>query len=367
MAILDLIEYPDARANEIVHRIPEYGSGEFRLGSQCVVRESQRAVFSRDGKALDLLGPGRHTLSTANIPLLTGLLGLPFGGKSPFRAEVFYVNIREFTDLKWGTLQPIVYRDTEFGMVRLRAFGTYSMRVNDPQLFVNQVVGTRAAYLVEDIEDFLRSIILTEFNDMVGETMTSILDLPLLTQEIAAAARHALTDDFERLGLDLLTFQIVAVTPPEEVQKRIDERSGMAALGDMNRYIQYQTAQAIGQMPNASGQGGSGGGTLTEGAGLGAGLGMGVAMGQVMSQAITGAGAAQQPVSTPASGPATPAAAGSATRFCTNCGHGLPQGAKFCPNCGTAAEQPAGACPQCGASNAPGAKFCTECGTSLQG
>src|SRR5690606_17291043 len=179
--------------------------------SALVVRESQRAVFSRDGRALDVLGPGRHTLSTANIPILAEVLGLPFGGRSPFRAEVFFVNIREFTDLKWGTVQPIVYRDSEFGMVRLRAFGTYSMRVSDPQLFVNQVVGQRSTYLVSDIEEFLRSIILTEFNDIIGETMTSILDLPLMIQEIASAARHALTDDFERLGLELLTFQIMAV------------------------------------------------------------------------------------------------------------------------------------------------------------
>jgi membrane protease subunit (stomatin/prohibitin family) len=365
MAILDLIEYPDSRANEIVHRIPEYGSGEFRLGSQCVVRESQRAVFSRDGKALDVLGPGRHTLSTANIPLLTGLLGLPFGGKSPFRAEVFYVNVREFTDLKWGTVQPIVYRDTDFGMVRLRAFGTYSMRVNEVQLFVNQVVGARGTYLVSDIEEFLRSIILTEFNDMLGETMTSILDLPLMTQEIASAARHALTDDFERLGLELLTFQIMAVTPPEEVQKRIDERSGMAALGDMNQYIQYQTAQAIGGMQNAGGGEGGGGGTsLTEGAGLGAGLGMGVAMGQAISQAISGSNQGQQ--SAGGSQSAAQPSAASATRFCANCGHGMPAGAKFCPNCGVSALATAGACPNCGADNAPDAKFCVECGTKLR-
>ncbi len=363
MAILDLIEYPDSRANEIVHRIPEYGSGEFRLGSQCVVRESQRAVFSRDGKALDVLGPGRHTLSTANIPILSELFGIPFGGKSPFRAEVFYVNIREFTDLKWGTVQPIVYRDTDFGMVRLRAFGTYSMRVSDVQLFVNQVVGTRATYLVEDIEEFLRSIILTEFNDMVGETMTSILDLPLMTQEIASAARHALTDDFERLGIELQSFQIMSVTPPEEVQQRIDERSGMAALGDMNQYLQYQTAQAIGQMPNAASQGG-GGGNLSEGAGLGVGLGMGAAMGQVMSQAIGGA-AGQQGQTAPAAqagGGAAPAA-----KYCTNCGHGMAAGAKFCPNCGTAAAQASGTCPNCGTNNPAGSKFCTECGTNLTG
>jgi membrane protease subunit (stomatin/prohibitin family) len=361
MAILDLIEYPDARANEIVHRIPEYGSGEFRLGSQCVVRESQRAVFSRDGKALDVLGPGRHTLSTANIPLLTGLLGLPFGGKSPFRAEVFYVNIREFTDLKWGTVQPIVYRDQEFGMIRLRAFGTYSMRVSDVQLFVNQVVGARGTYLVSDIEEFLRSIILTEFNDMIGETMTSILDLPVMIQEVAAACRHALADDYERLGLELLTFQIMAITPPEEVQKRIDERSGMAAIGNMEQYIQFQTAQAIGELPNAAAAGG-GGGSLTEGAGLGAGLGMGMAFGQVMRDAVGGASAGQQ-----AAAPQAAAPAAGATRFCPNCGHGLPAGAKFCSNCGNAVQAAAGTCPNCGAVNDAGAKFCAECGTALSG
>lgn len=299
MAILDLIEYPDSRANEIVHRIPEYGSGEFRLGSQCVVRESQRAVFARDGKALDVLGPGRHTLSTANIPILAELLGLPFGGKSPFRAEVYFVNMREFTDLKWGTVQPAVYRDSEFGMIRIRAFGTYSMRVSDPQLFVNQVVGTRGTYTIENIEEFLRSIILNEFNDMMGDTLTSILDIQSLTQEIAAASQHALTDDFERLGLELLTFQIMAITPPEEVQKRIDERSGMGALGNMDTYIQYQTAQAIGGLGQGGG-GGEGGGNVGESAGLGAGFGMGMAMGEAMRQAMSGGQQSQQQQPAPA-------------------------------------------------------------------
>src|SRR5829696_6011961 len=136
MALLDVIEFLDPSGQQIVHRVPETGSGEFRLGSQLIVRESQRAVFFRDGKALDVFGPGRHTLSTNNIPLLTGLLGLPFGGESPFKAEVFFVSMREFTDMKWGSAQPLVYRDTEFGMIRLRAFGTYSIRVADPQLLV---------------------------------------------------------------------------------------------------------------------------------------------------------------------------------------------------------------------------------------
>ncbi len=283
MAILDLIQYPDERPDEIVHRIPEYGSGEFRLGSQLVVRESQRAVFVRDGKALDVFGPGRHTISTNNIPLLTALIGLPFGGDSPFTAEVYFVSMRELTDLKWGTPQPLVYRDPDFGMVRLRAFGTYSMRVADPQLFVAQIVGTRGAYTTSAIEEFLRSIIVNEINDLLGEAKTPLLDLPGLTQELADTARNALTDDFQRLGLQLTSFQIAAITPPDEVQKRIDERSGMAAIGDMRTYTQFQAAQALrdaAQNPGASGD-------LTgAGVGLGAGATLGGAMGQALRDAM---------------------------------------------------------------------------------
>jgi membrane protease subunit (stomatin/prohibitin family) len=247
------------------------------------VRESQRAVFVRDGKALDVFGPGRHTISTNNIPLLTALIGLPFGGDSPFTAEVYFVSMRELTDLKWGTPQPLVYRDPDFGMVRLRAFGTYSMRVADPQLFVAQIVGVRGAYTTSAIEEFLRSIIVNEINDLLGEAKTPLLDLPGLTRELADTARNALTDDFQRLGLQLTSFQIAAITPPDEVQKRIDERSGMAAIGDMRTYTQFQAAQALrdaAQNPGASGD-------LTgAGVGLGAGATLGGAMGQALRDAM---------------------------------------------------------------------------------
>lgn len=280
MAILDLIQTPDERADEIVHRVPEYGSGEFRLGSQLVVRESQRAVFFRDGKALDVFGPGRHTISTNNIPLLTGLIGLPFGGTSPFTAEVYFVSMREFTDMKWGTPQPLTFRDQDFGMVRLRAFGTYSMRVADPQLLVTQFVGARGSYTTSSIDEYLKSVIVNEFNDILGEAKTPLLDLPGLTRELADTARNSLTDDFQRLGLQLTSFQIGAITPPDEVAKRIDERSGMAALGDMNTYTQFQAAQAL----RDAAQNPSGGA-----AGTGAGLGAGVALGGAMAQAVQNA------------------------------------------------------------------------------
>lgn len=281
MAVLDLIEYPNEASNELVHRIPEGGSGEFRLGSQLVVRESQQAVFYRDGKALDVFGAGRHTISTNNVPFLTSLIGIPFGGKSPFTAEVYFVSMREFTDLKWGSAQPLVYRDTELGMVRLRAFGTYSLRVRDPQVLVNQFVGNRGSYTTTAVEDFLRSIILSEFNEILGAVQTSILDIQGMTKHVSDGSRAALADDFARIGLELTSFQISAITPPEEVQARIDERSGMSVLGNLDDYTKFRTAQAIGDA--AKNTGGAG-----EAAATGVGLGTGLGMGQAMAGAIAG-------------------------------------------------------------------------------
>jgi membrane protease subunit (stomatin/prohibitin family) len=347
MAILDLIQLPDERPDEIVRRVPESGSGEFRLGSQLVVRENQRAVFFRDGKALDVFEPGRHTISTNNIPLLTGLIGLPFGGDSPFTAEVYFVSLREFTDMKWGTPQPLVFRDKDFGMIRLRAFGTYSMKVADPQLFVTQIVGTRGAYSTGAIDEYLKSVVINDFNDLLGESKASLLDIPGMTKELADTARNSLGDDFERLGLQLTTFQITAITPPDEVQKRIDERSGMAAVGDMSAYMQFKTAQAIGDAANNPG--GAGGAAAT-GAGLGAGMVIGQSMAQSMGSAMQQKPAAESAVE---------------TITCPNCQAKVVAGSKFCPNCGKQIQTATVTCPKCGHENAEGAKFCVNCGNAL--
>jgi membrane protease subunit (stomatin/prohibitin family) len=343
VAIIDVIEYPNEGSNELVHREPEDTSGEFRLGSQLIVRESQRAVFFRDGKALDTFGPGRHTLSTNNIPLLGALIGLPFGGDSPFKAEVYFVSMREFTDMKWGSSQPLVYRDTELGMIRLRAFGTYSVRVADPQLFVGQIVGARGSYSTGQIDDFLKSIILNQFNDLLGDVHTSILDIQSMTREVADAARASLAEPFKRYGLDLTSFQINAITPPEEVMARIDERSGMAALGNLNDYTKFRTAEAIGDAANNPG---SAGDLTGAGVGMGAGLGIGQAMAGAMRDAQNA--------------PAQPAAA---TIACPNCKATIPEGSKFCPQCGT--NLGGVTCGNCGAVNQAGAKFCNTCGKPL--
>ena len=290
--VIDLIQHTDEYANEIVHRVPESGSASSGSARSSSCAKRQRAVFFRDGKALDVFGPGRHTISTNNIPFLTGLIGMLTGGTSTFTAEVYFVSMREFTDMKWGTPQPVAYRDTDLGMVRLRAFGTYSMRVADPQLFVSQVVGTRGAYTTGAIDEFLKGVIINEFNDLLGDTKTSLLDIQALTRELADATRAALSDDFNRLGLQLTTFQIEAITPPDEVQKAIDQRSGMGAIGDMGQYTQYQAAQA---MRDAANNPGGGGDAASTGVGLGAGVALGQTMAQAMQQAQRAGPAAAGP------------------------------------------------------------------------
>ncbi|MDQ6604117.1 MAG: SPFH domain-containing protein [Chloroflexota bacterium] len=339
MAILDVIEWVDQGSNEIVHRVPEYGSGEFRLGSQCIVRDSQVAVFFRDGKALDTLPPGRHTLSTQNIPILAGILSLPFGHKSPFRAEVVYVSLKEFLDMKWGTPQPIIYRDTDLGVVRLRSFGTYAMRVVDPQLFVNTIVGTQGVFHAEEIGNYLRSIIVQQLTVLMGQVMKSVLDLAVMYEQLALGTKTAVADQFAAYGLQLDTFQIGAITPPDEVQAKIDERSSMGVLGNLDQYMKYRTAQAIGDAANNPGEGGS-----AFGAGIGFGLGSQAAsaMRQQPQEPQQAAGSGQQAAVGGQAAPSTSAGGSAPTtgpKFCPNCGFGLtamPDGGtpKFCPNCG---------------------------------
>lgn len=352
MALMDLIEYVDEQGAEMVHRIPEQGSGEFKVGSQLIVRENQWAVFFRDGKAYDVFGAGRHTLATQNIPLLTAAITTPLFGDTPFRTEVYFVSRRTFTDLKWGTAEPILFRDSEFKMIRLRSNGIYTFQVTDPKLFVVKIVGTRGIFTNYQIEDFLRGIIIGRLADILGENLDSVLDLPRYFDELGAGLKARIKDDFAQYGLAMVDFVINAITPPEDVQKRIDERSGMEAIGGMDRYFQYKAAQAIGDLARGGGADGAGGGggdstvgtAAAAGLGLGTGAGLGMMIPGMLAQAM--AGGAQPKVR------------------CPSCHNDIPFGSKFCPECGANLSATV-TCPECRATLPAGSKFCPNCGHQM--
>jgi membrane protease subunit (stomatin/prohibitin family) len=354
--LVEVVQSLDESGELIVSRFPADGDADLKLGAQVIVRESQSAVFFRGGKALDTFAPGRHVLTTANIPLLGKALNIAvFKGDTPFNAEVMFVNHKIFTNQKWGTREPIPFRDTELQLVRLRAFGIMSFKVEDAQLFVNKIVGTQGVYSSEQISDFLKGIIIGRLTDFLGENLKSVFDLAQYYDEIGAGTKTRLKDDFAKYGMSLEDFIINAITPPEEVQKKIDERSGMAAMGNLDQYVKYKAAQAMQDAANQPGGGGM------AGAGMGAGVGLG--MGMMMPGMIAGSmqPGTQQPGGSPAA--AAPAAA-AAMIACPKCNAQNAQGSKFCSNCGNQFPQ-AAACPKCNTPAAPGAKFCANCGSPM--
>lgn len=338
MAILDLIEWSDPIGNELVYRVPGRGSGEFRLGSQCVVREGQMAVFARDGITADILSPGRHTLTTLNIPLLGRLIGAPFGGRSPFRAEVYYTSTRLFTDLKWGTTQPIMVRDPQLGPVRLRAFGAYAIEVRNPLLLISRLVAARGLYTTGDIEDYLRTMILQGMADLVAEYIQqqrmSVIDLASQYNELSALAADALHEPFADLGLLLRSLYITAITLPEAVEQRLDAATGVSLFGGVDGYTRYKAAEALGNV---------GGGDVATAV---VGIGLGTGLSTLVGQHLHGAWA-------PAAG-----------TTCTNCRVGLMPGARFCSACGTEQRAATPQCAQCKSELVHGARFCSTCGTA---
>lgn len=280
--IFDIVEYPDEMQNEFVRRIPEVGSGDFRIGSQLIVREAQSAVFFRDGKALDTFGPGRHTLTTANIPLLVDFIGKAFGGETPFKAEVYFVSMRDFANQKWGTPQPILVRNPGMGLgvALLQGFGTYGVQVADAQQFVTQLVGAQGAYGIRDIQDRLRAMLLSGLQDLLGETTeaSNVPELIGLIEEIGAGVRAKSQDDFRALGLTLKAFYIESLKPSD---KSAEELRDMGML-DIQTYTQLQAADAM----RDAAQNPSGGAGLT--AGIGAGMGIGSAISEAVRDGSKG-------------------------------------------------------------------------------
>lgn len=344
---IEVIEWLDDTKDTLLYRFPVAGQ-EIKNGAQLIVRESQAAVFVFEGQVADVFGPGRYTIDGGNTPILSKLGAWKYGFNSPFKSEVYFVNTKQFTDMKWGTSNPVMLRDADFGIVRLRAFGAYSMRVADPGEFIKQIAGTNAQFQTEDIDTQLKRAIVTEFSDALGELKIPALDLAAQYKEMGEAIRGKINEEFKGYGLEVTKFYIENISLPPEVEAAMDKRSSMGALGDAQRYMQFQAADAL--RDAAQNEGG--------GAGLGAGLGAGFAVGGQMANVF-----GQQ---AQGSGQQGGGGAAAATVPCPNCGKPNVPGAKFCAECGSKMEVGQVPCVKCGANLREGAKFCSECGASQE-
>jgi membrane protease subunit (stomatin/prohibitin family) len=366
---LEVIEWFDESGKELVHRIPEKGSGEIKWGAQMTVRESQAAVFFYNGKAYDAFGAGRHTLKTANIPILTKILSIPWGMTSPLRAEVYFINMKVFPNLKWGTRDPVAFRDTELGLIRLRAFGVFNIQVIQPVLFVNSLVGTQGVYTTDAIAEYLNTVTVSRFNDFMGGNIDTIFNLPARYNELSEGLKKTLEQDFARFGLGLNGLYISSITPPPEVQKAIDDKSRLGVFDDLNKLLKMKAAMAMETASQSQGQ-----------AGAGLGMGMGFMMPAMFAEAFKTTPSGQLPAPEPVACPDCQQNIPRDAKFCPYCGHqmlvfqqcsqcgkNLPPSAKFCVQCGHPVEEKPQSvkCPKCSAENLPKSAFCNQCGERI--
>jgi membrane protease subunit (stomatin/prohibitin family) len=370
VVFLEVIEWFDDTGKAMVHRIPEAGSGEIKYGAQLTVRESQAGVFFYKGKAMEAFPAGMHTLKTANIPILTKIISLPWGLTSPLRAEVYFVNLKTFTNLKWGTRDPVAFKDKELGLVRLRAFGVFNVQVVQPVLFINRLVGTQGMYTTEEIEEYLNLVIVSRFNDLMGETIDSILNLPSKYDELSQNLAKRLQDDFTHFGLSLTHLYMNSITPPLEVQKAIDDRSRLGVFEDMNKLLQMKAAMAVEKAAEGEGA-----------ANTGMGMGVGLMMPAMFSQFFANAGQKQQhPQTDNIACPECKNPISLESKFCPHCGHqqlifsqclnckkNLTPNAKYCPRCGHRVEEKPEPrlCKNCGSENLLDSVHCNQCGEKL--
>ena len=342
--LLEVIEWNDNSKDTIVYRFPMDKREEIMNSSTLVVRPSQTAVFVHKGQVADIFAPGTYKLASENIPFLTKLLSLPTGFNSPIKAEVYFINTKQFNGLKWGTQNPIMMRDKDFGNVRIRGFGTYSFKVVDVRKFMEEVFGTNSLYTVEDISAHNRPLIIQGMTDAVAESKISALDLAANYKEFADVIQKQTNPEFLNLGMKLTKVVIENISLPEEVEKYLDQRTKLGMLEDkMDTYTRMKAADALGDAAKNEGNGGL--------AGLGIGLGTGSALGHMFADSLKGKKEEK------------PAEDNKATKVCS-CGAQNPAKAKFCYECGAKLATKS-FCPNCGAAVKSNAKFCGECGTKL--
>ena len=340
----------DYKGDNLIWRLPR----NIILNDNVLVREDEYGIFFRDGKALAVFDrPDRYALTTQNIPILKDIIGATMGNVQI--GEFYWAQRREFRD-KFGTSQPLAFRDSDFGVVQIRMFGQFAYKVSDPMLLITQFVGTKGLTKSEEVVEWLKGQIVMVLNDILGELKAKkqmgVLDMPAYLQEIEQMSLAKLTAETESYGLKIMKFSGLTISMPDEVQEAINKRGAMSALGV--NYMQYQSGKAIENIGVGAAEGGEGAGFAMMGAGMGAGFGMG----NMMMQGMNGMGGAPAPF-----GQAQPQAVSSA-RPCAKCGAAVPEGAKFCPSCGE--KQVSGSfCPECGAAVPAGAKFCPECGKKV--
>lgn len=348
---IEVIEWTDNSSNIMVYRFPVENK-EIKMGAQLTVRESQIAVFVDEGQLTDIFTPGKYTLDTQNLPLLTKLKSWKYGFNSPFKSEVYFINTKQFTNCKWGTTNPVMMRDAEFGMLRIRMFGTYSFKVSDPTIFLREVFGTAALFTIDGITGQLKSKIVSGISDLLAEAAIPALDLASKYDEIAAMSRKKLDKAFETLGLTLSALVIENISLPEEVEKVLDKRTSMGIIGDsLNQYTRYQAAESI--RDAAQNPGGA--------AGAGVGLGAGIGIGNLFAEAFS-AGQQKSDDKQSAQKAATAQAPVPGKINCSACGAQLSAQAKFCIECGAKAAPAVIKCAGCGIELPGGSKFCPECG-----
>jgi membrane protease subunit (stomatin/prohibitin family) len=277
---IDIIEWTDNTTDTIMWKFPRY-QNEIKMNAKLTVRESQVAVFLNEGALADVFLPGMYTLSTQNMPILATLKGWKYGFDSPFKADVFFINTKQFTNQKWGTKNPIMLRDAEFGPVRLRAFGTYAFKVSDGAKFLKEIAGTNAEFTVDEINEQLRNLAVSRGMDAIAESKIPVLDLSGQTDEVSKIIHDKIRTEFNEMGLDLTKFLIENVSLPPEVEAALDKRSSMGIIGNMGAYTQFQSANAI---QDAAQNPGGAGGIMGAGMGLGVGMGMGNQMANAFQQ-----------------------------------------------------------------------------------
>lgn len=334
MAILKNIEWIDTSTNTIIKKY-EFNKNQVNKGSALTVREGQVCIFVNKGQLADVFLPGFYKLDTDNMPVLTKLMSWKYGFQTPFKCDIYFVNTKLFTDQKWGTANPILIRDKDYGAIRVRGFGSYAFSVEDAFVFMKSITGTSTHYTTDYITKHLKDLIISAISDTIAESNLGILDITANLSELSDKIELHLVEDFKSVGLKLNKFNFVSITLPEELEKALDKNASLTMMRkNMDVYTQMETLDA---MKTAAGNSGTLGGVM----GAGMGMSMGVGMGQMLNQNINNA---------------------QNSFVCPKCNATIQAGSKFCPECG---ENLNPTCSKCGKQVPINTKFCPECGTKI--